>query len=112
MPDQEITLIEVEALEALERERAIRVEPNETRRNIITRNVPLNHLVGREFTVGEVRVRGHRLCEPCSFLESKTRKGVCAGLIHRGGLRAEIIGTGVIRVGDAVATEQPAEALA
>lgn len=104
-PDQEITLIEMEALEALEREKSIHVDPHETRRNVVTRHVALNHLVGREFAVGGVRIKGHRLCEPCGFLESKTRKGVCAGLIHRGGLRAQILSEGVIRVGDSIQVE-------
>jgi MOSC domain-containing protein YiiM len=65
--------------------------------------VPLNHLVGREFQIGEVRLRGMRLCEPCDYLEGLTTKGVLAGLIHRGGLRADIVSGGIIRVGDTIA---------
>jgi len=60
-------------------------------------------LVGRDFQVGEVRLRGVRLCEPCSHLEGLTREGVLTGLVHRGGLRADIISGGTIRVGDAIA---------
>jgi MOSC domain-containing protein YiiM len=69
---------------------------------VVTRGVPLNHLVGREFQVGAVRLRGMRLCEPCEHLEGLTTKGVLTGLLHRGGLRADIISGGTIRVGDSV----------
>src|SRR5207245_10995150 len=72
------------------------------RRNIATSGVPLNHLVDREFWVGPVRMVGTRLCEPCKHLEDLTQKGVMAGLIHRGGLRARILSEGVIRVGDLI----------
>ena len=71
-------------------------------RNIVTRNVPLNHLVGKEFTIGEVRIRGIRLCEPCDHLQKLTGKKVLKGLIHRGGLRAQILTKGTIRVGDKI----------
>jgi MOSC domain-containing protein YiiM len=64
--------------------------------------VPLNHLVGREFQIGAVRLRGTRLCEPCAYLEGLTQKGVLAGLIHLGGLRAEIVTAGTIRVEDII----------
>ena len=62
----------------------------------------LNHLVGREFKIGEVTVRGVRLCEPCSHLEAVTGLEVREGLVHRGGLRCEILSEGEVRVGDAV----------
>ena len=100
-----ITLIEAEALEALEREHGVRLEPHESRRNIVTRGVALNELVGREFRVGGVVVRGLMLCEPCRHLEKLTGKQLIRGLVHRGGLRAEIRRGGVIRVGDAVEVE-------
>ncbi len=101
-PAREVTLIETEALEALERDYGVELDPGTTRRNIVTRGVPLNHLVGREFRVGEVKLRGIRLCEPCSHLEQLTRQGVLRGLIHRGGLRAQILTDGLIRVGDTI----------
>jgi len=101
-PGRDITLIEIEALEALKRGYGIELASGESRRNIVTRGVPLNHLVGREFKVGEVLLRGMRLCDPCSHLEKLTQKGVLRGLIHRGGLRADIITDGVIRVGDLI----------
>lgn len=99
---REVTLIELEALEALERDYGIALSPHETRRNILTQGVALNHLVGRTFKVGAVVLRGTRLCEPCGHLEKLTRAGVREGLIHRGGLRADVVEGGRIRVGDAI----------
>ncbi len=102
-PGRQITLIEAEAIEALERELGMVLTPGETRRNLITRGVALNHLVGHEFTVGEVRLRGHELCEPCGDLARMTGKPqILPGLVHRGGLRAEILEGGVIQVGDLI----------
>src|ERR1700692_173545 len=101
-PDYELTLIEAEAVEALQREIQVELAPGDARRNIVTRDVPLNHLVGKEFTIGDVRIRGIRLCEPCDHLEKLTGKKILKGLIHRGGLRAQILTRGTIRVGDAV----------
>jgi MOSC domain-containing protein YiiM len=99
---REITLVEIEAIESLAREKSIGLKPAETRRNLVTRGVPLNHLVGKEFQVGEVRLVGVRLCEPCQYLEEMTTKGVLTGLVHRGGLRANVVTGGIIRVGDSV----------
>lgn len=96
------TLIEAEALDALERDYEVQIGPGESRRNITTRGVALNHLVGRTFKIGEAVLRGVELCEPCNYLESLTRPGVRAGLIHRGGLRAEILESGMIRIGDVI----------
>ena len=100
---REITLIESEAIEALKRDYQIELDPGRCRRNIVTRAVPLNHLVDQQFRIGDIAVRGTRLCEPCSHMEKLTCKGALRGLIHRGGLRAEIVSGGTIRVGDAVA---------
>ena len=99
-----VTLVEIEAIEALKRDYGIELDPVKTRRNIVTRGVALNHLVGREFSISEVRLRGMRLCEPCAHLEQLTQHGVMRGLIHRGGLRAEILGGGTIRIGDSIIT--------
>ena len=101
-----VTLIESEALAGLEREYQITLEPGLARRNIVTCGVALNHLITREFCVGAVILRGMRLCEPCLHLEKLSSKGAMRGLIHRGGLRAEIINGGVIRVGDSIAPVQ------
>jgi MOSC domain-containing protein YiiM len=99
---REITLIESEAIDALERDYDVKLAYGDARRNIVTRGVALNHLVGKEFSVGEVRVRGVRLSEPCNHLAGLTEEKVRPGLVHRGGLRADILNDGVIRVGDAV----------
>jgi MOSC domain-containing protein YiiM len=103
-PDYEVTLIEVEALEAMGRDYGVLIEPGEARRNIVTRGVALNHLVGREFQIGEATLRGLRLCEPCAHLERLTQPDVIRGLTHRGGLRAQILSGGTIKVGDRVQT--------
>jgi MOSC domain-containing protein YiiM len=100
--DRELTLIETEALDALRRDYGIELSPDETRRNIATRGVSLNHLVGRVFRVGSTTARGLRLCEPCGHMEKLAGKSVRAGLVHRGGLRAAILTEGWIRVGDDV----------
>ena len=98
-----ITLIEMEAIEALAREYDVHLAAGLARRNVVTRGVDLNHLVGKIFAVGAVVLRGMRLCEPCLHLEKLSVKGAARGLIHRGGLRAEIVKGDVIRVGDAIA---------
>ncbi|MBK8726274.1 MAG: MOSC domain-containing protein [Holophagaceae bacterium] len=101
---RECTLIELEALEALARELDLHVEPGLARRNLVTEGIALNHLVGREFTVGSVRLRGMRLCEPCKGLAAATGlPALLPGLIHRGGLRCEILSDGEMRVGDPIA---------
>jgi MOSC domain-containing protein YiiM len=101
-PDQEVTLIESEAIEGLEREQAIAITGAQSRRNLLTRGISLNPLVGREFRVGEVTLRGLELCEPCRHLERLTKPGVLKGLVHRGGLRAQILESGTIRPGDLI----------
>ena len=100
--DREITLIESEAIEALRRDYGVALEPKESRRNVATRGVALNHLVGKRFRIGEVTVLGLRLCEPCGYMEETSGLPVRPGLVHRGGLRAQILTEGRIRVGDAV----------
>ena len=99
-----VTLIESEAVEAARRDSGIELELGGPRRNIVTAGVPLNHLVGRDFLVGEVRLRGTRLCEPCAHMSrlAGNRRGTIRALIHRGGLRAEIVIPGVIKVGDRI----------
>jgi MOSC domain-containing protein YiiM len=97
-----LTLIEAEALEALKRDYKLEVLPGDTRRNILTRGIALNHLVGREFHVGAVRLRGVELCEPCGYLAKKTSSAVSKALVHRGGLRCDVLTDGIIRVGDGI----------
>ena len=98
-----VTLVEIEAIEGLKRDYGVEIAPGQTRRNIVTGGVALNHLVDREFLVGAVRLRGMRLCEPCAHLERLTARGALRGLIHRGGLRAEIVTGGTIQIGDEIA---------
>jgi MOSC domain-containing protein YiiM len=101
-PDGELTLIELEALEAAARDYGVAIKPGEARRNIVTQGVALNHLVGQRFRLGPVEVLGIRLCEPCEHMEKLTQKGVLKAFIHRGGLRAQIITGGEVRIGDPV----------
>lgn len=103
----ELTLIEVEALEAAVREKGVVLSPGEARRNVLTRGVDLNALVGHEFLVGEVVLRGVRLCEPCSHLSKLTGKPCQRALSGRGGLRAAILEGGVLRVGDPLRVRAP-----
>ena len=107
----EVTLIEVEAIEALARDHGLEIAPGAARRNIVTRGVPLNHLVGRDFQVGDAVIRGLELCEPCSYLAGLTDQRVLPGLVHRGGLRAAILRSGTIRPGDPVRDTVNASAL-
>ncbi|WP_255195532.1 MOSC domain-containing protein [Halorarius litoreus] len=99
----DLSLIEAEALDGVERDYGITLEPGLHRRNVTTRGVALNHLVGREFLVGDVLCEGTELCEPCSYLERHLAKeGIREALVHRGGLRATIVEGGTIEPGDAV----------
>jgi MOSC domain-containing protein YiiM len=101
-PSREITLIEAEVLDALARDCNIELGPHQTRRNLLTHGVALNHWVGVEFSVGAVRLKGIELCEPCGHLENLTVPGVRKALIHRGGLRAQVLTEGSIAVGDSI----------
>jgi MOSC domain-containing protein YiiM len=101
-PDKEVTLIEVEALEALPRDYQMSLPPDQVRRNLLTRGVPLNNLIGKEFTIGEVLLRGVELCEPCGHLEKLTFSGVKKALVHRGGLRAQLLRGGILKVQDPI----------
>jgi len=102
LPDRELTLIEAEAIEAIMREYKFELSPGDARRNLVTRGVALNHLVERDFQIGEVKIRGLRLCEPCEHLQRLTGREVIKGLTHRGGLRAQILTPGTIHIGDQI----------
>ncbi|HYH88563.1 MAG TPA: MOSC domain-containing protein [Solirubrobacteraceae bacterium] len=91
-----LTLIEAEVVDALG------LPPAEARRNVVTRGIDLNALVGRRFRVGETECIGRRLCEPCAQLQRLTHDGILRDLVHRGGLRADILSGGTIRTGDDV----------
>jgi MOSC domain-containing protein YiiM len=99
VPGSALTLIEAEVCESF----TPALAPDEHRRNVVTRGIGLNGLVGREFTVGETRCRGMRLCEPCVVIERYASRPVLRALVHRGGLRADIVEDGTIAVGDVVA---------
>jgi MOSC domain-containing protein YiiM len=99
---QSITLIAAEALEGLREDTGIELSHAASRRNVLTRGIDLNALVGRRFSVGAVECAGVELCEPCNTLAKLTERGVLRGLVHRGGLRADILSGGEIAVGDAV----------
>ena len=100
--DREVTLIEFETLEALERDHGIALAPHEHRRNLTTRGVPLNHLVGRRFRVGECVLYGGRLNVPCQYLEDLLGKKVFKPLINRSGLNCQIVTGGIVRPGDLI----------
>jgi MOSC domain-containing protein YiiM len=100
--DRDLTLIEAEQVEALAASSGIVLGAGETRRNVATRGIRLNELVGRRFRVGSVECEGTRLCEPCQYLSDLVGKPVLAPLVHRAGLRARILAGGEIALGDEV----------
>lgn len=100
----DLTLIEAETVDDLVLSGTRSIDYAEVRRNIVTRGIDLNALVGRTFRVGDVECIGQRLCEPCSHLERLTEAGALRALIHRGGLRADIISDGLIDVGSTIVT--------
>jgi MOSC domain-containing protein YiiM len=102
--ERQVTLIEAEAVDAV-RATGVVFAPGDARRNVVTRGVRLNELVGRTFRVGGARLRGIERCDPCSRLTRLTYRGVERDLRDRGGLRAEVLEDGDIRVGDAVSAE-------
>jgi MOSC domain-containing protein YiiM len=100
---REVTLIAAEALAAAEEAFDVAVSAGEHRRNLVVAGVPLGDLVKTEFVVGDVRMRGARVCAPCKYLVRVTgQEAIFDALVGRGGLRAEVLNEGVIRVGDRV----------
>lgn len=106
--DRQVTLIESEALRDLAMECGTLLAPAESRRNLVTEGIALNPLVGQTFRVGEVTLKGERLCEPCGYLAELTGKDVFQPMVGRGGLRARILVGGTIRVGDPIEAAEPA----
>jgi hypothetical protein len=98
VPGSALTLIEAEVCESFDPP----LEPNEHRRNLVTRGIDLNALVGHEFRIGATQFRGVRLCEPCTVVDGYASRPLLRQLVHRGGLRADILEDGEIRVGDQV----------
>jgi MOSC domain-containing protein YiiM len=101
-PGVGLTLIAAEDLAGLREDTGIDLSHAQSRRNVLTCGIDLDALVGRRFGVGEVECQGVELCEPCRSLERMTEPGVLRGLVHRGGLRADVVAGGAIRVGDPV----------
>jgi MOSC domain-containing protein YiiM len=111
-PEASLSLVESEQVEHLNAALGSKLEPAETRRNIVTRGVSLNDLVGKQFSLGSVRVEGIELCEPCRYLAGRlesmherdeiTAAQIVAALTHRAGLRARIIESGTVRVDDPI----------
>lgn len=101
-PDREVTLIDAAVLESFAVENNIRFGPADARRNLVTRGVPLNDLIDQVFEVGHVQLKGLRLCEPCDYLQKWTGQAVLPGLVHRGGLRAQILRSGTLHCQDAI----------
>jgi mutator protein MutT len=99
---RDVTLVEAEVIEDLAARCDLNLAPGETRRNITTRGVDLNGLVERTFWLGDLLARGTGLCEPCRHLEQVTGKRLLRPLVHRGGLRADLLSSGTLRVGDAI----------
>jgi MOSC domain-containing protein YiiM len=102
-PGRAVTLVAAEAMEAVASEGEVSIEPAATRRNVLTRGIDVNELVGKRFRIGDVECEGVELCEPCAHLESMTQPGAIKALVHRAGLNADILNDGEIRVGDRVA---------
>ena len=100
---QDLTLIEAEALDELEA-RGVSIAPKQARRNVVTRGIDLDALIGKSFRIGEVECFGQRRAEPCAHLE-RLEPGTLRGLVHRGGIRADILDAGTINVGDEIHEE-------
>lgn len=102
---RQVTLFEFETLEALERDHKVRLAAADHRRNVTTCGVPLNHLVGQRFRIGDVVLEGTRLSTPCRHIEQITGKEIFNILINRSGLHAKIVKGGCVRLGDPIERE-------
>jgi MOSC domain-containing protein YiiM len=101
-PHRQVTFVEREVIANVNDESGVELGENETRRNLVTEGVPLLHLIGCTFRVGEVVFHGIKSAPPCAHLEQLTRPGVRAALQNRGGLRAEVVRGGTLRIGDEI----------
>lgn len=104
-PDYEVTLIQKESIETFQSASALPFTSRHARRNLVSEGVDLNSLIGKDFYVGVVRLRGIRLCEPCNYLAKNSFPEVLQGLVHKGGLRAQILSEGMMRVGDPIVVD-------
>ena len=108
-PDETIALVEVEQIDKFNLEHGTDFHNGDFRRGVITEGVDLNTLVGKTFMVGDVRVYGAELCEPCSYLASITTQAVLPGLVHKAGLRGRVLDSGTLSIGDAIRVEVEVE---
>lgn len=99
---RQVTLFEIETLEALQRDHGIELRPDQHRRNITTRGVPLNHLVHVRFRIGGVLLEGTRLSPPCRHIEQVTGKELFTPMLNRAGLQARILEGGVVHLHDTI----------
>lgn len=102
-PERQVTLIEAEHIQGFVRETGLALAEHAMRRNIVTENVALNAFCGQRFAIGPVLLEGIELCEPCAGLARSTYPEVLKYFVHRGGLRARVLSSGRIAVGDAIA---------
>lgn len=104
-PGRQVTLIKSEVLESLKNKLEINVKPEESRRNILTQGIEINDLIGTEFYVGTVRLRAHRITQPCLYLEKLLgQPGLYKELWDNGGISCEILSEGIIKEGDIITT--------
>jgi MOSC domain-containing protein YiiM len=107
--DKNLTLIESEKIQEFSDATGLAFSARDARRNIVTRGIQLNALLGHEFYVGSVKVKALELCEPCSLLARRTHRAVLWGLAHKGGLRCQIVTDGIILLGDSIRFSQNAD---
>jgi MOSC domain-containing protein YiiM len=103
-----ISLVEAEVLESLRNDHGIELDGADTRRNLVTRGVRLHDLIGRQFRLGGLLCEGVEVCQPCVHVQQRVGKPILRPLAHRGGLRARILASGVVRIGDSVALVEAA----
>jgi len=104
---RDVTLIEAEVVEALHVDHSGQLDHGLFRRNIVTSGVRLNELVGKRFRIGEVVLEGTSFCEPCAYLELLIGRPILRALVHRGGLRANILTMGEIHCHDTISLRTP-----
>ena len=106
-PGRHVTLIEIEVLDDIAQQLGVPFAPHESRRNITTRGIELNPLVGKKIQIGNVVLDVIRFCDPCAYLQAMLGKQVLQPLVDRAGLRCDIITGGQIRVGDQITVLEP-----
>ena len=102
LPDFEVTLIEQEQIDSFNTKTGLGYSGNDFRRNIVTSGIELNNLVGKEFVIGNVMLRGVRLCEPCAHLSAILGPEIMSHMVHKAGLRAQILVSGQIGISDLI----------